>query len=143
MKKKSSRSIFVIIALVVALGGVIYAMRYTRSNQFLKGLELVFGVSPDASTSALRRWNWCPKDTERIEFYTKRASEDSVTPEQICEVVLEPVPEEKTNREFKRYLTVGSGQSSKTLEADESLEVFKVDGLVFQSQSLSLVLKGH
>lgn len=137
--KRNLKSIFVVIGLIAALIGVIYAMRYTASPQFRQGLGVMFGP-PEA---APRTWTWCPKDTSRIEFYMKRASEDSVTPEQICEITLEPVTTEKANHVFKRYLTVGTGESSKTLEADEGLEVFRVDGLVFQSQSLSRTLKGH
>lgn len=141
LSKRNFKSIFVVIGLICALVGVIYAMRYTQSPQFQQGLGIMFGPAP--VKEAPRKWTWCPKDTSRIEFYTKRASEDSVTPEQICEITMEPVSTANASREFKRYLTVGSGQTSKTLEADDSLEVFKVDGLVFESQSLSKILKGH
>ena len=140
IKKRNLKSIFVIIGLVGALVAVIYAMRYTQSWQFRKGLELLF-YAPVPEVP--RKWTWCPEETGQIEFHMNRASEDSVTPEQICNVTLEPVPEEKTKREFKRYLTVGTGKSRKTLEADENLEVFQVDGLIFQSKALSQILKGH
>ena len=139
--KRNIKSVFVVLVLLFALVGVIYAMRYAQSFQFQQGLAIMFG--PFGSTSEPRMWTWCPKDTSRIEFYTKRASEDSVTPEQICEIAMEPVSTENANRDFRRYLTVGTGDASKTLEADETLEVFKVDGLVFQSQNLSKILKGH
>ena len=140
-KKKNLKSIFVIIGLIAALAGVVYAMRYTQSWEFRRGLEVLFGSTP--SPEAPRKWTWCPKITGQIEVYTKRASEDSVTPEQICNVTLEPVPEEKAQRKFRRYLTVGTGESAKTLEADENLEVFQVDGLIFQSKALSQILRGH
>jgi hypothetical protein len=138
-KKRNFRSFLTVMFLIAALVGVVYAMRYVRGSQFQQGLAIIFGPAAEES----RMWTWCPKDTGRIEFYTKRASEDSITPEQICEITLEPVSVENANRDFKRYLTVGSGETSKTLEADEKLEVFRVDGLVFQSQILSTALKGH
>lgn len=142
-KKKNTKSIIVIMGLVIALWSVIYAMQYVQSGNFRKGLELLFGsVSPTIKAES-RVWNWCPKETGQVEFYTSRASEDSVRPEEICEVVIEPVPEQKAKRQLKRYLTVGSGEFRKTLEADEAVEVFRVDGLVFQSQILSKILKGY
>lgn len=138
MKKKNLKSIFVIVGLLLALVGVIYAMRYTQSFQFQRGLALLFG-----EIEAPRTWNWCPPETGQVEFHKTRATDDQVTPEEICKVTLEPVPEEKANRNFSRYLTVGTGESRKTLEADENLEVFRVEGLVFQSQRLSQTLKAR
>lgn len=141
VKKKNFKSIFVIIGLIGALTAVIYAMQYTQTWQFRRGLEVLFGNPPPVE--APKKWTWCPEITGQIEFHTNRASEDSVTPEEICNVVLEPVPEEKAKRKFKRYLTVGTGESAKTLEADEKLEVFQVDGLIFQSKALSQILRGR
>ncbi len=144
-RKRNFKSIFVILALCAALGMVIYAMRYTRGDQFRQGMEVFFGTlnpPPEVPMSG-RAWRWCPEKTERVEFFVSRASEDNVVPEQICEVIIEPVSEEKANRPMRRYLTVGSGSASKTLEADEALEVFRVEGLIFQSQSLSKTLRGH
>ncbi len=141
MKKKNLKSIFVIIGLIAAFVAVIYAMRYTQTWEFRRGLEVLFGSPPPVE--APRKWTWCPEITGQIEFHTSRASEDSVTPEEICNVTLEPVPEEKAKRKFKRYLTVGTGESAKTLEADEKLEVFQVDGLIFQSKALSQILRGR
>lgn len=136
---KKLKPLIVIVGLCFGLAGVIYAMRYVRGEKFHQTLELLF----NAEVPQARKWNWCPKNTERIEFYISRASEDSVTPEQICNVVMEPVSTEKANREMNRYLKVGDSTESKTLEADKDLEVFKVDGLVFQSQTLSQILKGR
>lgn len=144
-RKSGLKSVFLIFGLCVALGMVIYAMRYTRGDQFRQGLNVFFGTpapTPEIPMAG-RAWRWCPEKTERVEFYVNRASEDNVVPEQICEVTIEPVSEEKANRPMKRYLKVGSGSASKTLEADEALEVFRVEGLIFQSQSLSKSLKGY
>jgi hypothetical protein len=147
IQNKNLRPIFVIIGLVAALAFTVYAMRNVRSAKFQQGLAIMFGQEasvvqvPPAQPS--RPWTWCPKETQLIVFYVNRASEDSVTPEQICEIKMESVPAEKMNRTFKRYLTVGSGPLIKTLEADDTLEVFRVDGLIFQSASLTKTLRGH
>ena len=133
-KRKSSwKSVVGILGLCATLAAVIYAMRYTQSYQFRKSLEIFF--NPMAPTL----WRWCPDGAEKVELLNPQLA--AVTPEQICSVSVETVPDEKATRKLSEVLTVHAEKQSKSLEADDQLEVFRVDGLIFQSQSLSKALK--
>jgi hypothetical protein len=133
--RSNLKSILVTVLLSAALAGVIYAMRYTGSYRFRKGLEVFF------NPSAPQVWNWCPPDADKVEVLSSSHSGLKLQPNQICSVTVEVVPEDKATRKLSGLLRVSSAQATKTLEADDLLEVFSVDGLVFQSQNLSKTLK--
>ena len=124
-----------ILGLCIALAGVVYAMRYTQSFQFQRGLDLFF------NPNSPQMWNWCPPNAEKIDILGPQHFAHELSMNEICQVIIEPVPEDRAQRKLEHLLKVSSGQASKILESDEAFEVFRVDGLIFQSEKLSKALQ--
>lgn len=136
-KRRKLHSVFVIVGLIGALFLVVYAMQYTRSENFQSSLALLFGQP----TAQEKSWNWCPKNAERIEYSSQASFKTGLSLADICFIGIEPVSAEHASRPLKKLLLVYGPDSEKTLEADSQLEVFQVDGLIFQSKKLSSQLK--
>jgi hypothetical protein len=133
------RTVLAIAMLTLALIGVIYAMRYTRGDRFQSVLAVFFN-SPAKMEKA---WNWCPVSAESVEVLRPGLRQPLVSLDEICQLTIEPVLTDRAQRKLSPTLKVAnlvSGQS-KILESDVNLEVFRIDGLVFQSQSLSAKLR--
>lgn len=138
MKKTSNtvlKSVVVIVCMVAALVGLFYAMRYTQTKQFQASLDLLF------NPYSQKNWNWCPEQTESLQWSDGGEITDAATMVRICRVELGAVEEVPQDSEWSPIITAQSQVGHRVLEASASLELFRIDGLPFKSQVLTELLK--
>ncbi len=139
MKSKSkqlTRSVVLTLAMVAGLAGVYYAMQYTKTPSFQSSLELFFNPTSQKS------WKWCPLQTETVGWADGNQVLSATETHQVCEVEMQSIETPITEQTgFKPLLIAKARAGVRTLESDELMELFRIDGLPFKSSGLSEFLK--
>ena len=139
MKSKSkqlTKSVVLTLGMVIGLAGVYYAMQYTRTPSFQSSLELFFNPTSQKS------WKWCPLQTETVGWADQNKVLSATETHKVCEVEMQSIDSPITGQMgFKPLLIAKAQASSRVLESDELMELFRIDGLPFKSSGLSEFLK--
>jgi hypothetical protein len=134
-RKKEFKSFLAILGLLLCFSLVIIAMHYVKTPEFINSMEILFGQNE------VRKWNWCPQKSSNIRWFGEIKASKFIKLEDICMARLEILPMEYANRKFTPLLAVSSDDKEKTLEVDQEMEVFRVDGFIFRMSGLSTRLK--
>ena len=130
------KSVVLTLGMVVGLAGVYYAMQYTKTPSFQSSLELFFNPTLQKS------WKWCPLQTETVNWAGENLTLSAAETHQVCELEMQSIDSpisEQTG--FKPLLIAKARAGSRTLESDELMELFRIDGLPFKSSGLTEFLK--
>lgn len=129
--------IFKIGALLLALVGVVYAMRAMQSQNFVSEVSAPSNPLSLMLGAELRPMNWCPEKAEKLELVSPaRIFVDAPSISRFCEVMIEPVTEDDVKISDYQLVATASGSGSEKKLERNSKFVFRVGGFPFHSKQL-------
>jgi hypothetical protein len=135
-KKHLKKALIMIVGMIAAFVGLVYAMQYTRSQEFRAALELF--LNPQVG----KTWAWCPQNTEKLSWADPKILGPAPEMKQICILNTESASITTDDlKNLKPLLVAIAVDKTRTLEASADLSLFQIDGLPFRSQTLTLMLR--